>query len=516
MGEEYRQCCGDAWRLAYGVPRNTYLRQISSDFDLPVKKRKLVIEQDAKLSPGQRIGTFTERELQFIVWLQRCASSISEKMPFGEGDEVQLRLPYPNKITVHSIYRSDTSFENESQIGSPLDYSSCCRVWKTCPDLAHIKLMKHKEGFAKCSLCSDYERAITGALTLAQREQWDTTYFNHIAETKRERAQYYKSRLKGAESFKLDPVLGTVKLLATALILSIIIDAMDQKKTRIPYFARPDKCIGSDYGLQCKLFGAMVHGFGTFLFWSTCQLKTGTNLTIEVLRRTLIKIHSEFGFLPPILHLQLDNASDNKSRLFLAFIAYLVQEGVFLKVKLTYLIVGHTHEDIDQYFSVISRYFKKVIMSIFSIVGFLTALMSCFKTRGCIPRCVEQIRYYFDCSALDTDFLDKKLADFDPSEKTGRKVHHFVFKRNDEGRAVMTYKLKRSNDAVYPRQYDKGMPFESDDHGTGLVLDCKPLKDQLTKEKFWTYTVEFKNKDGSSYFKDITHPAQETFWCSHA
>ena len=90
--------------------------------------------------------------------------------------------------------------------------------------------MKHKEGFAKCSICSDYERAISGALTLAQREQWDITYFNHVAETKRERAQYYKSRIKGSESFKVDPQQGTVQLLATAMILSIIIDAMDQKK----------------------------------------------------------------------------------------------------------------------------------------------------------------------------------------------------------------------------------------------------------------------------------------------
>ena len=89
------------------------------------------------------------------------------------------------------------------------------------------------------------------------------------------------------------------------------------------------------------------------------------NLTIEVLRRTLKKIHTEFGFLPPVLHLQLDNASDNKSQLFLAFLAYLVQEGVFLKVKLSYLLVGHTHKDIDQYFSVISRSFKKIMMTIY-------------------------------------------------------------------------------------------------------------------------------------------------------
>ena len=273
--EECRQCCGEAWRFAHGVPRNPYLRQISSDFAGVGKKRKLVLSQDSKLALDQRVGLFSKKELEFIVWLQRCAANIAEKMPFGEGDEVQLRLPYPNKITCHMIYQHYHSFENGTALSSALDYSSCCRVWKTCPDLSHIKLMKHKEGFAKCSICSDYERAISGALTLAQREQWDITYFNHVAETKRERAQSYKSRIKGSESFKVDPLQGTVQLLATVMILSIIIDAMDQKKTKIPYFARPDKSIGNDYGLQTKLFGAMVHGLGTFLFWSTCQVKTG-------------------------------------------------------------------------------------------------------------------------------------------------------------------------------------------------------------------------------------------------
>ena len=132
------------------------------------------------------------------------------------------------------------SFKNGTALSSALDYSNCCQVWKTCPDLSHIKLMKHKEGFAKCSICSDYKRAISGALTLAQREQWDITYFNHVAETKRERAQYYmyKSRIKGSESFKVDPLQGTVQLLATAMILSIIIDAMDQKKTKNSIFRK--------------------------------------------------------------------------------------------------------------------------------------------------------------------------------------------------------------------------------------------------------------------------------------
>ena len=44
-------------------------------------------------------------------------------------------------------------------------------------------------------------------------------------------------------------------------------------------------------------------------------------------------------------------------------------------------------------------------------------------------------------------------------------------------------------DEVYPCNYDKGMPFESKEYGSGLILDCKPIKDQITKENFWIYTV---------------------------
>lgn len=38
-------------------------------------------------------------------------------------------------------------------------------------------------------------------------------------------------------------------------------------------------------------------------------------------------------------------------RYLLGFMAYLVEKGVFRKIKVSFLMVGHTHEDIDQVFS---------------------------------------------------------------------------------------------------------------------------------------------------------------------
>ena len=80
-------------------------------------------------------------------------------------------------------------------------------------------------------------------------------------------------------------------------MLRIVIDVMAQNKTKIPYFDRPDKCIASEQGLKTKLFAAIVHGFGVYLFWCTALIQTGSNLTIEVLWRTLNKIEAEQGFL---------------------------------------------------------------------------------------------------------------------------------------------------------------------------------------------------------------------------
>ena len=47
------------------------------------------------------------------------------------------------------------------------------------------------------------------------------------------------------------------------------------------------------------------------------------------------------------LYVQLDNVYSNKSYTVLAAMSMLVLLGICRKVKLSYLVVGHTHEDVD-------------------------------------------------------------------------------------------------------------------------------------------------------------------------
>ena len=51
--------------------------------------------------------------------------------------------------------------------------------------------------------------------------------------------------------------------------------------------------------------------------------------------------------------------ADNKNRFIFAFCALLVHLGVFEVVKLSFLPVGHTHEDIDQGFQVLAGKLRK-------------------------------------------------------------------------------------------------------------------------------------------------------------
>ena len=83
----------------------------------------------------------------------------------------------------------------------------------------------------------------------------------------------------------------------------------------------------------------------------------GSNANIECVHRTLLKLKQNFATRPTELNVQLDNtAKDNKNRATLGYFAYLVGSGVFKRVIVSFLPVGHTHEDIDGVFGMIMRW----------------------------------------------------------------------------------------------------------------------------------------------------------------
>ena len=97
---------------------------------------------------------------------------------------------------------------------------------------------------------------------------------------------------------------------------------------------------------------------------------------MTVLHNILLDLEQEKQ-LGEVLFLQLDNtASENRNNTMLQYCALLVQTGVFRKVEIHFLMVGHTHEDVDQMFSRISYNFKRRTLPLFSVSGLKQAILS--------------------------------------------------------------------------------------------------------------------------------------------
>lgn len=163
--------------------------------------------------------------------------------------------------------------------------------------------------------------------------------------------------------------------------MSVIIDGMDQSKASLPHLKKVNKSAANLWRLRTHITGVIVHGHGSEGYVDFLQWPHDPNLTIDVLLRVLKEYLPQIaksGGLPAKLYLQLDNCvRENKNKFVLTFLALLVEQGVFqevsynkaywiyikigchnnllfVRIELGFLMVGHTHEDVDALFGHIS------------------------------------------------------------------------------------------------------------------------------------------------------------------
>ena len=99
---------------------------------------------------------------------------------------------------------------------------------------------------------------------------------------------------------------------------------------------------------SCNLF----KGSGRSPFYRT--ILHGRDICLEGLRALPMEPILIIS-LPHALHVQLDNCwKDNKCRFVKAFWTMLTVKGIFIEVHVPYLLVGHTHDDINASFGRLS------------------------------------------------------------------------------------------------------------------------------------------------------------------
>ena len=235
------------------------------------------------------------------------------------------------------------------QLDRPISYDYFLTVLRQ-----HYKVIIHKhKSFSQCKECLHYKERLRTQMSVHDRAMVKSERAKHYKIVYKERVTYHATRRRAQER--------------PDKWMSIITDAVSKYKTELPRFTRKLTEMNAFRPFGNQLYTVLVHQHkqdssnqgGAFNFMVPESVKCGGNITVEVIWRTLCKLQDLRELWAENLHVQLDNTvKDNKNHTVLGFLAWLVAQGHFHSVTVSFLPVGHTHEDIDALFGVVIRHLR--------------------------------------------------------------------------------------------------------------------------------------------------------------
>jgi hypothetical protein len=107
------------------------------------------------------------------------------------------------------------------------------------------------------------------------------------------------------------------------------------------------------------------------------------------------------------VYIEMDNVSSNKCFTVVAAMAALCMLGVVKKVKISYLEVGHTHDDYDAIIGTIGSYISRLDLATFE--DYKAACIEAITKNGSLVLAVEKIIGITDYDRLFQDFNSSKV-----------------------------------------------------------------------------------------------------------
>ncbi len=133
---------------------------------------------------------------------------------------------------------------------------------------------------------------------------------------------------------------------------------------------------------KIKMTVVKCHGYGTLVDIKFNDLEVmGANLAIETIYETIFHyLENTRQSTLRNVYVQLDNVGSNKGYILIVCMAILVRLGIVKKVKISYLLVGHTHEDIDSIIGVICSHLRR--MDVWTLTTLANAIREALSKDG--------------------------------------------------------------------------------------------------------------------------------------
>jgi hypothetical protein len=343
--------CDKCWMQRHGVPPSTFYKRKAKYL------RNTLGVLNRHKTKGKKIGKLTIAGMECRAWLSRYVKRHGDQMPdqvCPSNHKTCINMPWSNVTTFWNCY-----VRRMDKMEVPfVKYCHFSRTLRT--HYPHVKFPAVAR-FSKCPACKEFKRRKEEAKDANEYEIIEIDKEEHIHYQGGERCVYWNNR-----SYCRDNPHEA---------MSMIVDAMDNNTSSFPRERIPNADLNGCVPIKTHVTGVLVHGrypYAMNYTWYS-QFPSDYNIVIHAVNRTLMQMDT----LPPVLFLQLDNCTrENKNRFLMFYLALLVKEGVFQKVYVNFLQVGHTHEDVDQMFSRISEYLKD--KNIYSIVDLIRCLKKSF------------------------------------------------------------------------------------------------------------------------------------------
>ena len=316
----------------------------------------------------------------------------------------------------------------------------------------------------------------------------------HLEVARIERMKFYKHGGKANMVKNRDPTKPWWKY------GSVIIDGMTQWTTRLPHFRRTPSWLTRKELFPVHCMGSLIENTGRFMDFNYANYSDDANFLVNVLHRDILRIqeHRVRGDgagnsypMPEVLYVQLDNVSSNKSQRMIAYISWLVQQKVFRKVKVIFLIVGHTHENNDQMFSRFSVRLRR--KEAWTLPEMMKVAEECF-TDGVG---VEHTTTVYNFGAW--------LDDLHDGIHMMKPQHQFKAFLDEEGFTVLQFKEFSTDLTWKPETPLRILRAEPATASPGFVEPVAMRKDQVEG-------IEKMIKSMSTHLNDDFKPEHQAFW----
>ncbi|XP_053403787.1 uncharacterized protein LOC123534087 [Mercenaria mercenaria] len=341
-----KKVCGTCFRKLYRIDKNFYYKYLKK-------------AQQGKQSASVRYTrSYSESRNLADTWLDCYAFYHADRMP----DTGVLMLPYrTRKIDIYNLYKNEMTDQFKYPVSKSLFYN----IWNRKKNLK----IKQTNSFSKCNTCVHLERELEKTRDPESRTKLKSMVAVHNERQMNERRYYYEKKDKAKDYPRR--------------FLSLIVDGMDQSKTNLPHFTgRLLKGVDPNSFLKTHVQGILNHGCSTFkCYVDINEYSHDSNLVMNTLLRAIHDSQSKLGTLPEVLFLQADNCGrENKNKYVMSFCELLVRLHVFSEIHLSFLPVGHTHEDIDAKFSYLADLLRRNDTE--TLPALLHVLPNTIQTRG--------------------------------------------------------------------------------------------------------------------------------------